>query len=92
MSLLLDTSILIGGQVDPAEEVAISAVSIAELHFGVLVAGDEEARATWLRRLAVVEGPSNRFPSTPPWPASAAGSTRRSCTEAASRDAGPSTW
>jgi toxin FitB len=55
MALLLDTSILIGGQVDPAEEVAISAVSIAELHFGVLVAGDEEARATRLRRLAVVE-------------------------------------
>jgi toxin FitB len=55
MPLLLDTSILIGGQTDPVDEVAISAVSIAELHFGVLVAGDDEARAIRLRRLAVVE-------------------------------------
>jgi predicted nucleic acid-binding protein len=55
MPLLLDTSILIGGQTDPEDEVAISAVSIAELHFGVLVAGDDEARAIRLRRLAVVE-------------------------------------
>ena len=55
MPLLLDTSILIGGQVDPEEEVAISAVSIVELHFGVLVAGDDKVRATRLRRLAVVE-------------------------------------
>ena len=55
MPLLLDTSILIGGQTDPEDEVAISVVSIAELHFGVLVAGDDEARAIRLRRLAVVE-------------------------------------
>jgi hypothetical protein len=55
MPLLLDTSILIGGRTDPEDEVAISVVSIAELHFGVLVAGSDEARAIRLRRLAVVE-------------------------------------
>ena len=55
MGLLLDTSILIGGQVDPDDEVAISAVSIAELHFGVLVAAGDDARALRLRRLAAIE-------------------------------------
>jgi hypothetical protein len=55
VALLLDTSVLIGAQVDPAEEVAISAISLTELHFGVLVATDEEARAIRLRRLATVE-------------------------------------
>jgi predicted nucleic acid-binding protein len=55
LGLLLDTSVLIEGQVDPEEDVAISAISIAELHFGVLVAADDEARNTRLRRLAVIE-------------------------------------
>ena len=55
MGLLLDTSILIRGQVDPDDEVAISAVSIAELHFGVLVAAGDDARALRLRRLAAIE-------------------------------------
>ena len=55
MSLLLDTSILIGGYPGPLEQVAISAVSIAELHFGVLVAPDDEVRARRLQRLAAIE-------------------------------------
>ena len=37
------------------EEVAISSISIAELHFGVLVAPDDDARAIRLQRLAIVE-------------------------------------
>ncbi len=55
MPYLLDTSVLIGGVADPGDDVAISTVSIAELHFGVLVAADDEARAIRLRRLAVIE-------------------------------------
>lgn len=56
MRTVLDTSVLIGP--DPGEvdgEMAISSVSLAELHFGVLVAKDAEARATRLQRLATIE-------------------------------------
>ena len=55
MPALLDTSVLIRGTEDPDDEVAISVVSLTELHFGVLVAADEEARATRLRRLGTIE-------------------------------------
>ena len=55
MALLLDTSVLIQGHPDPLDKVAISVVSIAELHFGVLVAADDEVRAQRLRRLAQIE-------------------------------------
>lgn len=55
MALLLDTSVLIHGHSDPLDKVAISAVSIAELHFGVLVAPDDDARAKRLQRLAAIE-------------------------------------
>jgi predicted nucleic acid-binding protein len=53
--VLLDTSILIRGSEDPGDDVAISVVSLAELHFGVLVAADEEARAVRLRRFGKIE-------------------------------------
>jgi predicted nucleic acid-binding protein len=53
---------LIRGEVDPGDEVAISAISVAELHFGVLVAADDEARANRLRRLAVVEDTFDPLP------------------------------
>lgn len=52
---MLDTSVLIRGSEDPNEEVAISVVSLTELHFGVLVAADEEVRAIRLRRLGKIE-------------------------------------
>lgn len=56
MSLLLDTSVLIDeGFSHPLDRVAISAISIAELHFGVLDAPDEDERADRLRRLATIE-------------------------------------
>ena len=41
-AVLLDTSVLIAGTRAPADEAAISVVSLAELHFGVLVATDDE--------------------------------------------------
>lgn len=55
MALLLDTSVLIQGHSDPLDKVAISAVSIAELHFGVLIASDDEVRSQRLQRLARIE-------------------------------------
>ena len=62
MPLLLDTSVLIRGRTDPGTEVAISAISLTELHFGVLVAADDEARAIRLRRLAVIEDAFDPLP------------------------------
>jgi predicted nucleic acid-binding protein len=53
--VLLDTSVLIASDVDPNEDTAISVVSLTELHFGVLTAADEEARARRTRRLGLVE-------------------------------------
>lgn len=55
MAVLLDTSVLIRGSEDPGDDVAISVVSLTELHFGVLVAADEAARAVRLRRLGKIE-------------------------------------
>jgi toxin FitB len=52
---LLDTSVLIGADAVTGVEAAISAASLAELHFGVLVAKDDDERARRVARLAVVE-------------------------------------
>jgi toxin FitB len=53
---VLDTSVLIAADVpDLAGELAVSAVSMAELHFGVLATDDAEVRAERLRRLTLVE-------------------------------------
>ena len=53
MRAVLDTSVLIAADVPELEgELAISAASIAELHFGVLVATDDGVRAERLRRLS----------------------------------------
>lgn len=53
---LLDTSVVIGG-VRPAglDEACISAMTLADLHFGVLHAPDAATRAIRLQRLAFVE-------------------------------------
>jgi predicted nucleic acid-binding protein len=53
---LLDTSVVIARQVrDLPDEAAISAATIAELHFGVLLATDDVARSGRLRRLTEIE-------------------------------------
>jgi predicted nucleic acid-binding protein len=63
MRILLDTSVLLGPDPGPIDgEVAISAVSLAELHFGVLVARSDATRAERLRRLAVIERTFDALP------------------------------
>jgi hypothetical protein len=53
---LLDTSVVIASDVPHLEgELAISAVTLAELHFGVLVATDPALRAERLRRLSLLQ-------------------------------------
>jgi predicted nucleic acid-binding protein len=61
--VLLDTSVLIG-ELPPPEDVeaAISVVSITELHFGVLVADDDDERALRTARLSVVEATFDPLP------------------------------
>lgn len=50
---ILDTSVLIANDLPPLDgELAISSVSLAELHFGVLVTTDGAVRAERLRRLS----------------------------------------
>jgi len=63
MRVLLDTSALLGPPppLDGAE-VAISAVSLAELHFGVLVARDAAVRGERLRRLGLIEKTFDALP------------------------------
>jgi predicted nucleic acid-binding protein len=63
MRVVLDTSVLLGpdpGQIDA--DVAICAVSLAELHFGVLVAASPEVRAERLRRLSIIEKTFDALP------------------------------
>jgi predicted nucleic acid-binding protein len=61
---ILDTSVLIGEHsIADGIEAAISVVSIAELHFGLLVARDEQSRALRAARLGLIEA---RFPDPLP--------------------------
>lgn len=63
MKALLDTSVLIAIDVPPLEgELAISAASLAELNFGVLVTADPAVRAERLRRLVEFQ---RRFKALP---------------------------
>jgi toxin FitB len=59
---LLDTSVLIGDESPGELEGAISAASLAELHFGVLVAGDADERARRAQRLGVIEATFDPLP------------------------------
>lgn len=58
--VVLDTSVLIGADALPADlTTAISTVSIAELHFGLLVAADDASRSLRAARLGLIEA---RYP------------------------------
>lgn len=53
---ILDTSVLIAAEIPALEgEIGVSAASVAELHFGVLVTDDDEVRSERLRRLTLIE-------------------------------------
>lgn len=54
MRAVLDTSVLIGAEPPGDVEAAISVASITELHFGVLVAADDDERARRTDRLASI--------------------------------------
>lgn len=62
MRVLLDTSVLIGEQAPPEVEAAISVASLAELHFGVLLAPDDDERALRTQRLGVIESTFDPLP------------------------------
>jgi toxin FitB len=62
-SIVVDTSVLIAGAIPKGDRAAISAVSVAELHFGLLMAKDEEERALRTSRLGLIEA---RFPDPLP--------------------------
>lgn len=52
MKVILDTSVVIATDLQPLEgDLAVSAITMAELHFGVLVAKTQPIRAERLRRL-----------------------------------------
>ena len=63
LKAILDTSLLIATGVEPLEgQLAISAASLAELHFGVLVTADPAVRAERLRRLSVLQRTFDALP------------------------------
>jgi predicted nucleic acid-binding protein len=64
MRALLDTCVLIGEDPPPDIEAAISVASIAELHFGVLVAIDDDERAVRTQRLGAIESTFDPLPIT----------------------------
>jgi toxin FitB len=60
---ILDTSVVIATDVQPLDgELAISAITLAELHFGVLVANEQRVRSERLRRLLVVQRKFDALP------------------------------
>ena len=62
MRAILDTPILIGATSPGDLEGAISAASLAELHFGALVARDADERGRRALRLGVVEATFDPLP------------------------------
>lgn len=62
MRVLLDTPVLIGAESPGELEGAISAASLAELHFGVLVAASDDERARRSQRLGIVEATFDPLP------------------------------
>jgi toxin FitB len=63
MRAILDTSVLIGkDSVPPGIEAAISTISLAELHFGLLVASDDRVRSERAARLGLIEASFDPLP------------------------------
>ena len=63
MKAILDTSVLLATDVPALEgELAISAATLAELHFGVLVTADDTIRAERLKRLSLFQSTVDALP------------------------------
>lgn len=63
MRAIVDTSVLIATNVAELDgELAISAASLAELHFGVLITADATVRAERLRRLSDLQRKFDALP------------------------------
>lgn len=63
MKAILDTSVVLATDVGELEgELAISAATIAELHFGVLVTNNPDVRAERLRRLSQLQRSFDALP------------------------------
>lgn len=63
MRAILDTGVVIATGIEPLEgELAISAITLAEIHFGVLVAKEREVRAERLRRLLALQRTFDALP------------------------------
>ncbi|HZC74248.1 MAG TPA: PIN domain-containing protein [Jatrophihabitans sp.] len=63
MRVVLDTSVLLGPAPELGDaEVAISAMSLAELHYGVLIASTGATRSERLRRLGIIEKTFDALP------------------------------
>jgi len=60
---ILDTSVVLAHGLQPLEgELAISAITLAELHFGVLIAKESGTRAERLRRLLILQRTFDALP------------------------------
>lgn len=63
MRAVLDTSVVLATGLAPLNgELAISAATLAELHFGVLVTTDPATRAERLRRLSIIQRTFDALP------------------------------
>lgn len=62
MRAVLDTSVIIGRVRPNGVEAAVSAATLAELHFGVLATRDDDERARRTQRLGVVEATFDVLP------------------------------
>ncbi len=63
MKAVLDTNVVIATDIGPLDgDLAISTVTLAELHFGVLVAREQAVRAERLRRLLILQRSFNALP------------------------------
>lgn len=56
MRAILDTSVVIATDLEPLDgDLAVSTITVAEMHFGVLIAKDQRVRAERLRRLLTLQ-------------------------------------
>ncbi|MFV8161375.1 type II toxin-antitoxin system VapC family toxin [Mycobacterium sp. 134] len=63
MRAILDTSVVIATDIGPLDgQLAISSITLAEMHFGVLVAKEREIRAERLRRLLALQRTFDALP------------------------------